>query len=202
MNIADYFAATGMVVVVPKILCPPLHGGVDGDGVGPSAPREEYPPWMRSFAWQDLRNKIASYIAFLRSMGVTKICMVGFCWGSWVVFKATADFPDISAVAAVHPSLQVEEAFGGSVEALAKRVHVPTLVLPAGNDPDIYRAGGVVVDALRSNNAKSAWSDDFKDMVHGWVPRGDIADPNVSAKVRQAMERVADFLHASAAETA
>ena len=199
MSIADYFAASGMTVLVPKLLTPPLHGGIDGDGVGPAASREEYLPWMKTLVWEEMRPKMASFLGHLKSSGVEKVSLLGFCWGSWAVFRTAAEFPGISAAAAVHPSVQVEEmAFGGSVEALSRQVHVPTLVLPAGNDPDMYRAGGVVVEALKANNPQSSWNDDFRDMVHGWVPRGDVSDANTAAKVKLAMEQVADFFKTNA----
>ena len=152
-------------------------------------------PWISTVTYSLIQPKMASFITFLHSKGISSISIIGFCWGSWCAFQTIAAFPnDVKAAAIVHPAVHLEQyAYNGDIEALTKKIHVPTLVLPAGNDPDIYRAGGVVVETLKANNAKSVWNDDFKDMTHGWVPRGDISDANVDAKVKLAMEQVAEF---------
>ena len=157
-------------------------------------------PWISTVTYDLIKPKIESFIALLHSKSITNISIVGFCWGSWCAFKTIAEFPNaIKAAAIVHPAVHLEQyAYNGDIEALSKKIHVPTLVLPAGNDPDIYRAGGVIVDTLKANNPKSSWTDEFKDMTHGFVPRGDIADSNVDAKVKLAMQQVADFIIANA----
>lgn len=69
--------------------------------------------------------------------------------------------------------------------------------MPAGNDPDDYRPGGSVISALQANNPKSTTIfEPFQDMRHGWVPRGDISDPNVDAAVKLALKHASDFFAA------
>jgi dienelactone hydrolase len=55
-NIADYFALNGFFVMVPKLLAPPLEGGVDGDGLPPNFEMNirggEIGPFIKSFPWE------------------------------------------------------------------------------------------------------------------------------------------------------
>jgi hypothetical protein len=59
------------------------------------------------------------------------------------------------------------------------KVKKPLLFLPAGNDPDSFRPGGEVFDALKASSPESECIDEFKEMQHGWVPRGDVSNPAV-----------------------
>ena len=132
--------------------------GTDGDGLPPSFSFEErggeFIPWIKTVTFEGIRPKIAASIAVLKSRGVKKIVMTGFCWGAWVLFKAAAEFPEIIAAAVMHPTVQLEQyAYEGDIGALAAKVKIPVLVLPAG---------GVVITALKANNPKSAWNVDFK----------------------------------------
>jgi dienelactone hydrolase len=154
--------------------------------------------WIKTVKFENVKPKIASMIAVLHSKGIKKIAMIGFCWGGWCLFKSVAEFSDITAGAIIHPAVHLEMyAYEGDIGALSAKVTIPMLVLPAGNDPDIYREGGAVTAALQANNSKSTWNDDFKDMQHGFVPRGDISDAIVESKVKLALQQVYDFISAN-----
>ncbi len=62
------------------------------------------------------------------------------------------------------------------------------ICLSAGNDPESYDATGAMFAALKAGNPDSD-TVKFPDVVHGWVPRGDISVPNVKEAVDSAMER-------------
>lgn len=69
--------------------------------------------------------------------------MIGFCWGAWVNFHASATDKITCAVSA-HPSVQIEQAFGGNEVDLAKKVKCPQVLMPAGGDPDNLKPGSSV----------------------------------------------------------
>ncbi|KAF0708501.1 hypothetical protein As57867_006312, partial [Aphanomyces stellatus] len=59
-------------------------------------------------------------------------------------------------------------------------IHPPQLVLAAGNDPAWLKPGGSVEKTLQARGIASKFRD-FPDVVHGWVNRGDLAEPAVAS---------------------
>ena len=85
-----------------------------------------------------------------------------------------------------------ERIFGGNPAKVAEKVKCPILLMPAGNDPPIYRTGGDVLETLKSNNSKSNFID-FPNMQHGWVSRGDVSDPDTKEAVQKALTEAFTF---------
>ena len=69
-------------------------------------------------------------IDFIESLNVTQFGSVGLCWGAWAGFhQASRNYPQSTKMLAhtsAHPSLYVEEFFGGTVEDLVRSVASPT----------------------------------------------------------------------------
>lgn len=193
-NIADMFATAGYHSVVPKLLGPGLEGGTDGDGLPPDFDtgkrRPEFFAYVSQFTWAVLGPRIASCIAHLKSCGVEKIGMVGYCWGGWVVVQALADYSDDLATGVIpHPSIHLEDMLGRSALALCQNCKRPVLLMPASNDPDSYDENGANFQALKVNNPESE-TVRFGKVKHGWVPRGDLEDPDVKEAVDEAVQRM------------
>jgi dienelactone hydrolase len=78
-NIADYFSTHGYYVVVPKLLTPPINGGTDGDGIKDrndlnlDVIRERW-------SWDQIQPSADSITKYLKSLGLEKLYLVGFCW--------------------------------------------------------------------------------------------------------------------------
>jgi dipeptidyl aminopeptidase/acylaminoacyl peptidase len=87
-----------------------------------------------------------------------------------------------------HPSIHLEDYLGRSAVALCEKAKRPILLMPAGNDPESYLEGGAMFTALKANNPESD-TVLFKDCVHGWVPRGDFANPGTREAVEEAINR-------------
>ncbi len=97
--------------------------------------------------------------------------------------------------AGAHPSVTLEDRFfGGSSVTVMEKVQVPTLLLPAKNDPDSYRAGGELFAALQAGGNTESETHSYLDVVHGWVNRGDINDPVVKENVTKAVEQITAWL--------
>lgn len=199
-NFADQFAEAGYFAVVPKLLVPTFEDGTDGDGLPPTfdfATRGgEFIPYISQITWDGvLRPKIVSTIEFLKSSGVQKISVIGFCWGGWVVVQILDEFADQFVAGVIpHPSIHLEDYFGRSAKALCEKVKRPILLMPAGNDPDSYREGGEIFEALKAANPETETvPTSFADVVHGWSVRGDLNVPLVKDKVEECINRTYAF---------
>ena len=208
-NVADLFADIDGVrgesyyVVVPKILIPALEGGTDGDGLPAdfdmAARGGEIRPFITSFPWPVLAPRVNAALKHMLTEGITKIGLVGFCWGGWVTSKIQAGDdkpPQVVCAVVPHPSITCEEMHGGDTVQLVSRAKGPMLLLPAGNDPDRYRPGGDVLEALRAAQPESDVALDFGEMRHGWAVRGDVSDPAVRAAVDLALGKAIRYISA------
>ena len=133
-------------------------------------------------------NKIV--YPYLEKKGVKRIGMVGFCWGAYMVFSASAD-ERINTGVSFHPSI---DRYKETPLQLAQGVKCPQLVLPGGNDPKAVKEGGVVEKALKEKFGDKAIVKTFKEMKHGWVNRGDVKKANVARDVKEAMDLAIDYL--------
>jgi len=187
--IADHFALEGYYAVVPDF----FRGYYL-----PSFP--EFIDWGRQFPYENkLQNDVRDrLLPFLQSKGIESVGLIGFCYGCWVVFNICADESfDLSMIKCgvnCHPSLGVEtRIFERDPLPLVRRVRVPQLLLPAGNDPDDVKPGGEV---LRILGEKEFGGDCetvvFPEQQHGWVVRGDL---NVEATKRDCELAIERALH-------
>ena len=149
---------------------------------------------------------LAAVLAHLKSQGVERVGIVGFCWGAWVTFKASsaaagegagaASLPlEIACGVSVHPSITNEERFGGTDARLAEGIPpaCPQLVLTAGNDRPNMQPGGAIIAGLQARGVRVD-AHVYPDEKHGWVTRGDLANEATAIAVDDAMRRIVSFL--------
>ncbi len=76
-------------------------------------------------------------------------------------------------------------------------MRTPTMMLAAGNDAADVKAGGLMHAALLRSSSGVKESDlhfqEFATMTHGWVNRGDLADPAIAAGAEEALSLVEGF---------
>jgi dipeptidyl aminopeptidase/acylaminoacyl peptidase len=87
-----------------------------------------------------------------------------------------------------HPSIHLEDYLGRSAVSLCEKVKRPILLMPAGNDPQGYLVGGAMYTAMKKHNPETE-TILFKDVQHGWVPRGDLTNPIIKENVEAALDR-------------
>lgn len=125
-----------------------------------------------------------------------RLAILGFCWGGWFAFHASA-YPHIVVCAAsCHPSLDVCKMVGERAEDVCDAVAVPQLVLAARQDkPDVKKFGMLDKSITRRDRALRGECKfvEYKEMKHGWVNRGDLNDSDTSRCVRSALSRVKAF---------
>lgn len=190
--VADQFAEAGFAVV---------HVNFTEDNFYAGEFDAKFYVWVREHSYADfIKPKLVStVIPYLKdTLGIQKISAIGFCWGSYIAFQACAD-PDVNdsivASALFHPTLGLNQAFDKDPESkdIAEHVNIPSLFVPAGNDPDFLGPEGPVMKILKMK-CPSSKSIVMKDMSHGFVIRGDVSNPAVKRDVKEAIELATSFL--------
>ena len=122
------------------------------------------------------------------------MCGIGFCWGAMPVAMmlqsdAASKLPcPVTCAIAFHPALH------GDFGALLDTVTVPYLLAPAGNDPPNVQPGG---ECDRSLSARFSQQPPcmaaFPKMLHGWMTRGPLTDPEIAAAYDEGLKLAVDF---------
>lgn len=191
-GVMDQFAQEGYVVV---------H--VDFVGTDVYTDDQNLMDWVRARSYTEFIQPrlIKTVIPFLKSKignDQKKIGAIGFCWGCYIAFQACADVQQqdtIAATALFHPTFQLNSAFPNAdpeSKDIAQQVKCPTLLIPAGNDPEFVGPTGSIMTILQQSSPTSK-SIVLSDMQHGFVNRGDVTDPNVKRDVQIALQHAIDF---------
>mmetsp|Transcript_83577 Transcript_83577/g.165882 ORF Transcript_83577/g.165882 Transcript_83577/m.165882 type:complete len:292 (-) Transcript_83577:178-1053(-) len=183
--IADDFAKMGVSVWVPKLL-PAFEGGTDGDGLPPSYDiknRTDLPDLFKGEWNQDkVVPKLLSVIKAMKSAGVKKIGLIGFCYGAWLGMYVAGSIPAEQLICAVgaHPSIVAgESGVGKDPIALSAKSNCPWMFFPCG-DPNAggmvegpeYDVGGKLFETLEAKFPGRNRTRRFREMTHGFVTRG------------------------------
>lgn len=157
--------------------------------------------WARQWQPGKVTADLQAVVDHLEPLSLS-VGIVGFCWGTYAaVLARSTDL--VHAAALVHPSHrpqleQVHAMSEAKVDALLRGgedAQCPTLMLTAGNDDKRCKPGGVE-EALLRGAATPARLVEFDEMKHGWVIKGDVADPTVARDVQRAVAEVIDWFGA------
>ena len=148
--------------------------------------------WFQTQTYESLKPIVqASYDVLKSKAPDVPVMVLGFCFGTWLLSKASADFDFVAAVGC-HPATVLESAVhNGDELAMLKALRQPTLFLWAGNDSKTFVGDGEGKKALE---ASGGGVDLYPDMLHGWVSRGDVGDAAVKRDFKRAMEMITGFL--------
>ena len=73
-------------------------------------------------------------------------------------------------------------------------VRCPTMLMPAGNDPDNIKPGGVNVEAMVSGlGEENVRCVEFADMKHGFMARADVKTEEGRRDVERAMRLIKEW---------
>jgi len=149
--------------------------------------------WFQSQTYEKVGPSLKAAAGFLKTKAPdAKLFSAGFCFGTWALIKAssTGDVA-LDGIVACHPTTQLEEAvFGRDEAAMMASLQCPTSVLWAGNDPPSWTGDGANKSAVEAKGGEVV---EFSDMLHGWVSRGCVSDPEVKAGVEKALTIMKDF---------
>merc|ERR550525_735785 len=102
--------------------------------------------------------------------------------------------PSIHFKVSIHPSHSVLIPNLGEDEAdILGQVEAPQLILPTMTDSDNVKPGGLAETVLAEKGVEVSIVP-FLTMNHGFLTRGDMADPDVAAEVSRAMNVTVDFI--------
>jgi dienelactone hydrolase len=143
-------------------------------------------------------------VPFLESMGCSKFAMIGFCYGSWVVFKACSCSSSelskrITCGLHFHPAVAPieKDIFGRNVLDLCKACTQPQLVHVTRQEPKSWQPGGAAHQVLQHNpNVMSNLSFTLapSTVAHGFMTRSDINDMKSAKAVEAGVEMACNFL--------
>ena len=125
--------------------------------------------------------------------GPRRIGVLGFCWGGWVALRTAGAETGVDCVAALHPSMKMEAFHGGCNSDVYDAIRCPTMCLAAGDDPEDVKPEGELSQSL-TRRGILADLEEFKEMDHGWVVRGDATDGIIADAVTTALQKTFQFL--------
>jgi dienelactone hydrolase len=187
IEICDTFANQGYFVLMPDIMRGETLAKYAHD---PNLKDNFLTQWS---TWENLEQDIQTLFAYVDGLGIQTIGTLGFCWGIWLGFKASAAGFPIIAGAGAHPSIRLEEYHGRTPEQLAELVNCPMMLASARNDPPNVQEGGAIEQILKSRFPLSEIKS-FTEVDHGWVTRGSLEDPIISQSASEAIEKLSAFL--------
>jgi len=183
-QIVDEFALAGYLAVVPDFFGDDgWKGGLDFSGL---------PAWVKRHGWDTVQPVLEHATSYVTKAGATKIGLLGFCWGNWVVLKGSATSKYAAGVS-YHPSQTgVCKLTGEDETALVEAVKVPQLYCPCSNDPETVKKDGLTDKTFKKNGIEFVIHE-FPEQQHGFVSRGDVSKPEVVRDVRIALDLGKEF---------
>lgn len=168
------------------VVMPDLHRG---DGLVPDhLGKPEMYEQVKRHPIEDVQRDLDEIYAKLSKEDVTSIGLIGFCWGAWVVFHESTRCADerLRAGANFHPSLGIEQVFGGKVEDLAAGIKLPQLMAPTGDEDKNVKPGGCLPEDKIAFEL-------FEECKHGFMVRGDVKDETTRGHVERGLKVCTEF---------
>jgi dienelactone hydrolase len=189
-NICDQIANCGYRVVLPDF----FRGDCWTTERNTTEPDEKW-PWIKSVSSPDaVHTDLVAVIGMLKSNGMQRIGMVGFCFGGYAALIGSKT-ATLACIVGVHASWKIFNFHGSNELEEADKCTCPVMLLQAENDPPNTKPGGEIEGVLNTKPfADDCVLKSFDEMAHGWVPRGDLTDPTVNRDVELAMDMIKTFL--------
>lgn len=135
-----------------------------------------------------------SILPFFKERNIAKIGCLGFCFGGYVSFLLSQTNQVLCGIGC-HTSIKIFNMYETNEIEAAEKILCPQMILQASNDLPNTKPGGEVHLALsRLPFGNHCVVQEFEEVLHGWVPRGNLNDPVVARNVAVAMKLVIDFL--------
>jgi len=182
-ELCDLLAEAGFLVVLPD-----WFRGTWQDPFQPGIPEflARTTQWDKILSdWERLVRPLAV------ESGAGTFLTVGTCWGSYPVLRFSS-LNDFKAGISIHPShTKISEALGVDEKSILEQVRCPQLFMPAGNDTEQVKAGGLASQVLGGKLQII----EFPDMAHGFLTRGDMGKEEVARDVKDASQNIIKFFN-------
>jgi len=136
-------------------------------------------------------------LPYARSHGATVFGCVGTCWGGYMVARLSG-YTDFRAGVAFHPATTfiAENCNQEKLYEVLDEVQCPQMVLTAGNDHQNEKPGGLAqkVWGVMSFGGECIYRE-YRDMVHGWMVRGDVRKEEINNCTKAAFNSMLGFLN-------
>lgn len=143
------------------------------------------------FSWptiySDLYEKVFPY---LEQQSHRQFVMIGTCFGGWVTLEASLVTPNVIGIITFHP---VAAKVSGNLKDLGDELNAPILLIASHHEPSLVKEGGIVEKRMKARFPDSVFKT-YENMLHGFVTRGNIEDPEVRQAVHEAVELSLKFL--------
>jgi dienelactone hydrolase len=159
---------------------------------------------MRGTGWAVVRPKLMdSVLPALRERGAARFGLLGFCWGGWAVMHASAE-PDFRCAVSCHPAIQQAAMVDEKEQDIFAAIVCPQLLLVSHKDAPSVQPGGAAVQTLSAKPFGADCDVCVFTQPHGWMNRGDPADPAVKRDQDECYARMLAFFtkHLTAATPA
>ncbi|RYG65532.1 hypothetical protein EON64_11715 [archaeon] len=136
-------------------------------------------------------------LPFLRGdCGATHVAFAGFCFGGYVAYLYSQLPGALCCAAGAHSSIRIFNMHSSNEREATAKVTCPQMLLQAANDSPSGKPASDVHELL----ASMPFGDrcvlrEFPDVLHGWLPRGDLSQAHVRRDVQEAMRLIVSFLH-------
>jgi dienelactone hydrolase len=191
-NICDQLAlATKSLVILPDF----FRGDCWSQERTDKEPDEKMPFIKRISDPKSVKADILSVMGQMKKQKVSRMGFCGFCFGGYAAFIASQTGL-LDCAIGVHSSIKIFNFHGSNELEAADKCTCPQMLLQASNDAENTKPGGEVDKFLATKPFGSECVfREFKDMLHGWVPRGDLSDPAVHRDVDESMSTIVGFLN-------
>mmetsp|Transcript_14908 Transcript_14908/g.16864 ORF Transcript_14908/g.16864 Transcript_14908/m.16864 type:complete len:248 (-) Transcript_14908:158-901(-) len=185
LGICDFFASKGYYVIAPDVY--------KGSRYVPKDPNDlslDVVDYIKSHPIDSIQEVLDETYSKVLPSTCEWIGMIGFCAGSWEVFHESKRnvLPKLKCGIHCHPSIQIEGIFGQDVDALAKSIKHPMLLLPTKGDHEVVQKGSYLEKDFNCEIV------DFTHQQHGFVSQGDVdGDEAIKQDVLKVMEMSLQF---------
>lgn len=180
---ADSFARAGFLVVAPDLFNgTPAPGDINVPGFNTTM-------FLNTHGPEQTDPIVAAGIAYIRSLGTTRIGATGYCYGGRYAFRAGGNLTSISpgqgasAVFAAHPSMLTDDEI--------KAIQGPASVAAAETDAMMPAARRTEITSLLQGTGKEYSFAVYGGTSHGFGVRVNVTDP------RQKFAKEEAFLQAA-----
>lgn len=145
-------------------------------------------------SWDKLQKElyIDTSIPYLRERGAAKIAVLGFCFGSYGVYRCSAS-GEIAAGITFHPSLSMVCPKNGEDEfEIVRAIKCPQMLVHTKGDSKDWLPGAKAHKTADSVVPGNKWMNTT--LRHGFMSRGDAHDPATCAAIAKYFEQMKGFL--------
>lgn len=186
--LADDYARNGFKVIIPDI----LNGDpAPADALDPGS-KWDFMAWLMRHGMDTVEPVLDKVIPALKESGVSKIGVLGFCYGARPAFDLA--FGNVVAVTVVsHPSLLAVPA---DLEKYLVQSKAPLLINSCEIDRMFPKEAQTAADVILGGGkfAPGYERTYWPGCVHGFSVRGDMSDPHVKAGKEGVFKASVEFL--------